>query len=292
MASSPTTQTAIRAKDPVVVKYVYVTPEMAKAILVGNTNNRAVKQRVVDAYAFDMAAGLWYWHTAEPIKIAEDGTLLDGQHRLLAVIQCGKPQGFYIAYNVPLNALGKLDQGVRRDAADNINLSSSRMVDGFSTPVDKDHVATLRAMFTLETNKRKLTDAEIEMRLLQHWDAVCFVTSKRSSYGKNVPAMVRGPLARAYYHTQDHNRLDQFIRVYATGISPDGFADSAAVLLNRWNSTVQLSRSSIGKRNRFDEYLRAERAIRAFLDREPLKKLYPAANELFPLTGTQGQGVH
>ena len=65
------------------VQLVEITPELAHEWLGFNTHNRNIRQRIVTAYAADMTGGDWQWN-GESIKFAEDGTLLDGQHRLAA----------------------------------------------------------------------------------------------------------------------------------------------------------------------------------------------------------------
>ena len=71
-----------------------VNPELAEAILTINTDNRPVDQSRVNKYAKQMASGLWKETSAELIQIAgvyghEDCRLIDGQHRLRAIMQSG-----------------------------------------------------------------------------------------------------------------------------------------------------------------------------------------------------------
>lgn len=65
-------------------KYVLmdVTPEMASRWLKLNLNNRTVNHNNVDAIAKDILSNDWDT-THQGIAIAADGTIIDGQHRLL-----------------------------------------------------------------------------------------------------------------------------------------------------------------------------------------------------------------
>jgi hypothetical protein len=65
-----------------------ITPDMAADLLAVNVSNRNVRQRRVDQYARDMQVGRWQ-PTGEPITISDTGKLLNGQHRLMAVVQAG-----------------------------------------------------------------------------------------------------------------------------------------------------------------------------------------------------------
>ena len=95
-----------------------ITPEMAVELLEKNTINRRVKERVVGQYATEILAGRWRSGTGEVIKIAKDGTILDGQHRLLAVIKADKEIVAHLAYDVSNEVFDVLDTGSPRGAAD------------------------------------------------------------------------------------------------------------------------------------------------------------------------------
>ena len=64
-----------------------ITPEMAKEFLAANAQNqRKVNKSRVAKYAGEMLNGTWIYN-GESIVITESGKLIDGQHRLLAVIE-------------------------------------------------------------------------------------------------------------------------------------------------------------------------------------------------------------
>jgi hypothetical protein len=75
--------------NKVVTKRVSVTPAMAAKWLERNTHNRTVSQYVVDAYATDMKNGHWMF-SHQGIAFDEDGNMIDGQHRLWAIVESGK----------------------------------------------------------------------------------------------------------------------------------------------------------------------------------------------------------
>ena len=63
-----------------------ISPEEAARFLEKNTNNRALTEQQVRYYAQQMKAGEWTYD-GQPIRFAEDGQLLDGQHRLTALVE-------------------------------------------------------------------------------------------------------------------------------------------------------------------------------------------------------------
>lgn len=72
-----------------------ITPDIAAEWLAHNAVNRNVRRAAVAQYAADMAAGNWREADA-PITRRADGMLLDGQHRLSAIIASGKTIGAWV----------------------------------------------------------------------------------------------------------------------------------------------------------------------------------------------------
>ena len=75
----------VTGDDPAIA-WVTITPGDAEQMLESNEANRNMRARVVSAYARDMETDRWLV-TGETIKIGRHGELLDGQHRLQAIIQ-------------------------------------------------------------------------------------------------------------------------------------------------------------------------------------------------------------
>ena len=87
-----------QAFDPTSITFavVLVTPELAAEWLATrNTHNRKIRTQRVALLAEDMTRGSWVFD-AMPLRFATDDTLLDGQHRLAAVVRSGLPQHFLV----------------------------------------------------------------------------------------------------------------------------------------------------------------------------------------------------
>ncbi|WBV45528.1 ParB/RepB/Spo0J family partition protein [Pseudoroseomonas cervicalis] len=85
-----------------------ITPEMAEAYLGHNTRNRKIVAAHVDAIARDIRAGNWMMN-AQPICFSRSGRLLNGQHRLSAVIQAGEPIEVPVMRGLPEEAYATYD---------------------------------------------------------------------------------------------------------------------------------------------------------------------------------------
>ncbi|WP_228981340.1 hypothetical protein [Streptomyces sp. DH12] len=100
---------------------VDVTPDLARLWLRDNTHNRKLRERAVNDYARDMAAGHWALN-GEAIKFATDGTVLDGQHRLHAVVKAGVTVSMLVVTGLPPSAQDTMDSGRKRTTGDVMGL--------------------------------------------------------------------------------------------------------------------------------------------------------------------------
>ena len=94
-----------------------VTPNVASALLETNTENRSVSRVTVEKYASDMAAGNWK-DTGQAIIIADDGSLNDGQHRLLALVKAGVTLNMMVVRGASRQSRDAIDTGKPRSTGD------------------------------------------------------------------------------------------------------------------------------------------------------------------------------
>lgn len=113
------------ATEKVTSSVTLVTPETAERWLGKNNNNRNVKNSVVRGYARDMASARWQI-TGESIKFDCHGTLIDGQHRLHAVILAGVPVTMFVIRGLASEAKAVMDTGAKRTAADALTFSGTK----------------------------------------------------------------------------------------------------------------------------------------------------------------------
>lgn len=114
-----------KREETIATTVEHVTPEMATEWLAMNTDNRPVKQQVVDRYVRIIKAGLWSLN-GESIKFGPGGRLLDGQHRLWAVVEAGMPITTLVMRNVPEEAFSTIDTGVKRTVGDTLFLHGEK----------------------------------------------------------------------------------------------------------------------------------------------------------------------
>lgn len=93
-----------------------ITPEVAEAMLTLNTRNRSVSSKHVSALASAIRRGEWTMN-GDAIRIG-DNTLLDGQHRLHAVIASGIAVQSVVVRGLQSTVFDTIDIGKRRSAGD------------------------------------------------------------------------------------------------------------------------------------------------------------------------------
>jgi hypothetical protein len=99
------------------IRLVEVTPEMARDWLNDNTKNRPLRDaRVADLVAA-IQRGEWKL-THQAIAFDKDKVLLDGQHRLHAIVRAGKTVPVLVAFDADRASYDCLDIGARRSLAD------------------------------------------------------------------------------------------------------------------------------------------------------------------------------
>lgn len=132
-----------KEKSPVAAKIVTITPTLAERYLERNKSNRNIRPRKVDEYARAIIKGHWHL-TPQGISLTRDGYLIDGQHRLLAVIKAKKPVDMVVTSGVEQGAQQYMDAGIPRRIADNLKM--------FHGMANAGRIATVtRALKLLET---------------------------------------------------------------------------------------------------------------------------------------------
>jgi hypothetical protein len=98
-----------------------ITPEVATKYVEANTNNRPLVQSTIDALVRAIKQGEWLC-THQGIAFSPEGRLLDGQHRLWAIIEAGVACELMVARNVPEETFAYLDVGRKRTLSDRLNI--------------------------------------------------------------------------------------------------------------------------------------------------------------------------
>lgn len=80
--------------------------------------NRNVRDEKVHALARAMLTGQWRHDALDPIRIDEDGQLLDGQHRLWAIVESNVDLQFAVVKGIATKTIEVMDTGAPRKLSD------------------------------------------------------------------------------------------------------------------------------------------------------------------------------
>lgn len=118
------------------IKKILVTPELAKEYLSHNTLNRVLNKRYIGKYVEEMKKGLWTLSN-DAIIFSENGRLLNGQHRLNAVVQSGVSCEFLVGFGYPESTFNVLDSGKARSAGDVLRCFNIKNSTGIASVIKK-----------------------------------------------------------------------------------------------------------------------------------------------------------
>lgn len=104
---------------------VQMTPAKAAILLKGNTKNRNANLNHVDFLSEQMSRGKWKLN-GQSIVVGKDGTLLDGQHRLMAIVKSESTIETIVCRNVATDAIATIDTGKSRNAGDVFSLNGTK----------------------------------------------------------------------------------------------------------------------------------------------------------------------
>lgn len=256
---------------------VQVTPEMAAEWL-GNTPSfqRKLRAGVVDQYARDMLAGHWTV-THQGIAIDRKGRLIDGQHRLAAIIKSGLTVAMNVTTDAPPSSYSHIDGGLARNAIDALRA-------GGHDSITADQLSIARILESdgnTAAAGRGYSPFELLDLVERHKNAIHFALQSCPHRARGVTTSATlAAVASAYYHEGDRVRLADFVRILVDGVATNAARDACVIYLRDW---LRNQRASGGASVRVDVYLRTQRVIKAFMRGQLLNKLYRPAESIYPV---------
>ena len=242
-----------------------VTPTKAAEWLAKhNIKNRRLRKRHVSMLASDMSAGRWRM-THEAIGFDESGRLIDGQHRLSAVVESGKPQEFLVVRKLPEGTQLFVDNGCRRSLADAATFEGSLSINSKKEAVCRAAVDPFL--------KCGITRMDLLARYRRHQEAVEWAVDVFKGCPREVQSSsVMGVFVRAYYGgNYNRNRLAEMAKCMRHG-ELSGAKDRAAARLREY----LLRSKSDGKQDRRESIRYANYCIQKFLDRDGRVRARPS----------------
>lgn len=244
----------------ITIKQETITPEKARMYL--NTNkdgNRKLSTKAVIELARAIRDGKWQL-THQGIAFDAKGRLIDGQHRLNAVIFARKPVEMMVARGVDSskNNLYTIDTGIKRSVSNILDMG------GYSPEYKDSHmVSALNCFFATKANWRRKFTAE---------DVVAYIDENKemakvlygfvcvTRYGKKTkpcPAAVVAAAYSAFLSGENESDVKNFLRCYTRNEIIDRYNSKSALDLGDYISRYELSI--------YEAECRAENSIFAYI---------------------------
>jgi Ca2+-binding EF-hand superfamily protein len=102
-----------------------ITPELAKQLLEKNTSNRKLSLPHVRDYSNQMKSGKWKVN-GDTIRLSKNNVLLDGQHKLHAIIRSGVSVELVMVTDLEDDVFDTIDTGKSRNASDILSIYGSK----------------------------------------------------------------------------------------------------------------------------------------------------------------------
>lgn len=252
-----------------------ITPEIATCYLSKNRVNRHISEPRVRAYAYDMMNNAWQLN-GEAIRFNKAGDLIDGQHRLSAIIKCGVPVKMLVVRDIDDN-ITLYDRGRNRYVTD------SMLIGGMDSKLaNNTHVSMAKLAFSMR-NIRTPSDLQIKEFIERHADALLELTKiwrKNSSTNGSLLSVKQAPFLLACLNAFESGvtlqDLIEFSEVYRTGM-PTSKNQTAAIVCRNDYLKGDISTSKEAQRIRAERIY--EKAICDFVRRYPRTKTYKSITE-------------
>lgn len=195
---------------------IEITPEMAQEMLEFNTCNRPLSKTTVAKYASMMRQGEWYLsHQAIAFTEGENRRLIlvDGQHRLAAVIQSGQTVKFSVIYNAIQTPY--IDTVKNRTFIDNLNIVNQTSI------YTKTMMSILNLIMRIN-NIRNITQAD-RQKFCDHYfntfklvDSI-YKTSKTKSGGCPLKTALFLAINENRNKSDLQDRLENYMYIFNSG---------------------------------------------------------------------------
>lgn len=150
--------------EGITVQYEEITPEVARAMLEKNTENRALREGRVLALERDIRSGKFF-HTHQGVAFNTNGTLVDGQHRLAAVVRAGIPVTMQVTRGLPVESKPVIDTGAKRTVADVLAFG------GYQNTMVMASIVKMHLLYSRDTPMGQYVSALSQIEQVEHFEA-------------------------------------------------------------------------------------------------------------------------
>ena len=268
------------------LKFERIGPTQAQELLSGNTRNRLIHDWLVVSMTHSMSHGEWPDKMLDPIIVSKTGKLLNGQHRMWAIISSRTTQTFLVARNQEESQANFIDAGAPRSLGDRLEII------GAVKSCPRKRVSLMRAFFSMPDNVRgsRIWSTQDGVQGLQliggivKWTIDCFAPFP---VARTCCAAVMAAVARAKHYGVDPGALSQFVHTIVTGVPSNESREKVVQDIGEDIIRVRddiVTRGSGGEENKVINYLVTTHAIVRSINQTPRRSIDRSKKDDFPLS--------
>lgn len=220
---------------PPVFETITITPELAHELLESAAVNRSMSENAARRFASAMARG--QWTLGQPLLFDKAGRLVDGQHRLRAVIYADMAVAFHVLRGI--EAAEHIDIGRRRTASDVLGMSGAKNANALASATKAILVSEARtASWPGAAAGNNVTLDDIVARARSDEGIPPAVTRAVGSC-RRLAMMMKGSGGTAWFiytlqqYVDDQEAVDEFFSRVCGHSPPHGDNDPTRVLYSR-----------------------------------------------------------
>jgi hypothetical protein len=260
-----------------------ISPAQAKELLERNITNRPINKRQVARYASDMRSERWV-NNGQTVVITAKGDLLDGQHRMAAIIAAQKNVAMLVVRGADPQSFVTMDTGRSR------NLSDVLHIQGFRHTIATAAGARLAWNYVAGVNLTYSPTVPVLNEFIARHPYMAEVSTVLGAHVRNIP---KGPLAAVLFLANEKRELDEEVAnflegvVYGTGL----WKGDARLTLRNWLTTSRERNNGVSSKayltsdHVFAAITRAWNAFGAGNNLEKIMKVDAPTRDTLPIFG-------
>ena len=212
------------------MKMMDVTPSIARQWLARNMGNRPITASVVNRYARHMDGGKWKM-AGDPIRFSKTGKLIDGQHRLTAIVKTGLTVPMVVLTGLEDAIFNVIDTGRARSKSDVLFIEHG-------LPVETSKLLSSSAALAycyrneLYSFKPSITNEELSAFIRENSGLIAATQHVRENVPHESPAPKAIAVAFWFFASQlDQALADRFLERFMVG-AVEGANDNLLHLRN------------------------------------------------------------
>ena len=212
-----------------------ITPDLAAEFLGKNIDiNRSARASKVAQFSRDMKAGKWRL-THQAIAFDWNDQLIDGQHRLKAIVKAGIPIKLWVFKNLDPSSFTVIDSGCARSASDFLKRHGFKNTSTVAAGI-RLAIRYKRRFHTSKLHSKvySLSHSEIERYALDNFDACNHSASFAKSVRNECPSLRAASVAGFSLICRDHKGEDLYQQA-------QGFLARVAVGAELSNGSAELA---------------------------------------------------